>query len=357
MPSCSTSSNIRSSQISLTTINGGSRLLMSIPYIAGFTTGQVIRYDVPTSGYTAAKADQISTSEVFGVIESYDPPTSPTNVNVVVYGSISLDSNKFADMGSGGGSGGNDIYFLSGTTAGVLQNLAPTNINHIIKPVYQVAPHGSYTGVVVNYLGYKIGGDLQGSLQDTEGVGTIFYLLGENSTFEDGVVDASISRTLPISEYSEFYQQFGTTYGYIEKIQVSGSISTAVQINNPVTQPGSPSYSGTVSGIDFSNQTLFVRKAPNSALANLSNSLNITTNSGIVNISTLSSRQIYATLTPIITSNSPFVVTLSTGSEAPTQTVRIGLKVKPKGVSIFVPDTITVTNLIATGITWEQFLS
>ena len=150
MPSCSNSSNIQSSVNSISVTQGGSRLLVSVPYSAGLTLGHVIRYDVASTGYTASKANLADTSEVFGVIESHD--TATNQFNVVMYGSVSLSPAKFADMGSGGGSGGNDIYFLSGTTAGILQNLAPTNLDHIIKPVYQASPHGSYTGVIVNYL-------------------------------------------------------------------------------------------------------------------------------------------------------------------------------------------------------------
>ena len=107
MPSCSNSSNINSSINSLSVTQGGSRLLVSVPYVAGLTNGQVIRYDVATTGYTASKANLAETSEVFGVIESYD--ASNSTFGVVIYGSANLDSSKFADMGSGGGSGGNDI--------------------------------------------------------------------------------------------------------------------------------------------------------------------------------------------------------------------------------------------------------
>ena len=350
MASCSTSSNIKSSFTALTTTNGGSRLVISIPYIAGFTTGQVIRYDVPSSGYTAAKADQAATSEVFGVIESFNSTTSPSLVNVVIYGSVNINSAKLADVGSGGGSGGNDIYFLSGTTAGVLQNLAPTNIDHVIKPVYQIAPHGTYDGIVINYLGYKIGGDIQGSISESEGVGTISFLLGEDSTFEEGVVDASISRQLPISEYPEYYEQFASVYGYIERLGITGGASlSGVAIGNTVTQPNSSTYLGTVSAVSNAEKYIFVKRAPNAELASLNKVINVATSNGNVSF-TLYSAVVYATETPIISTTPPFNITLANGSAAPTQTVKVGLKVKPKGVQIFVPDTVTVTNLRATGI-------
>jgi hypothetical protein len=177
MPSCSNSSNINSTINTLSVSQGGSRLLVSVPYVSGLTLGDVIRYDISTSGYTASKANLAENSEVFGVIESYDSVSS--KFGVVIYGSISLDSTKFADMGYAGGSGGNDIYFLSGQTAGVLQNLVPSDLEYVVKPIYQVSPHGSYSGVIVNYLGYKIGGDIQASFLDTESIGNTLIVVGD----------------------------------------------------------------------------------------------------------------------------------------------------------------------------------
>lgn len=166
MPSCSNSSNISSAINSLNITQGsaGSRFFVQIDTVIGLTAGDVIRWDVPTNGYTASKADTPENSEVFGIIESYNPTTQ--KFNVVMGGSVDLSASALAVIPSSptGGGGGNDIYFLSGVTAGKLQNLAPDNINHIIKPVYQVAPHGTYSGTIVNYSGYRLGGEVQGGL-------------------------------------------------------------------------------------------------------------------------------------------------------------------------------------------------
>ena len=167
MPSCSSnSSNITSTinSLNVTQGSGGSRLLISIPYVAGLTTGQVIRYDVPTSGYTGSKADTPAHAEVFGIIESHNIVLN--KLNVVMNGSINISDTNLVNLplDPTGASGGNDIYFLSGTTAGALQNLVPSDINHVIKPIYQRAPHGTYSGSVVNYSGYKMGGDVQATL-------------------------------------------------------------------------------------------------------------------------------------------------------------------------------------------------
>ena len=271
MPSCSNSSNINSTINSLSVTQGGSRLLVSVPFVSGLTLGNVIRYDVPTAGYTASKADLAENSEVFGVIESYDSTTS--RFGVIIYGSISLDSSKFADMGSGGGSGGNDIYFLSGQTAGVLQNLAPTNLQHVVKPVYQVSPHGSYTGVVVNYLGYKIGGDIQATFLDTETIGNTLVVLG-NATFEDGYLDASTSHELPITDYPEFYAKYSTTYGYVERLTVSETVPGSIVANLSVSQSSS-SYAAKVISVDYPNKYIYVLKTPTSSLASTNKQISV----------------------------------------------------------------------------------
>ena len=155
MPS-STSSNIRAANTIVNLSNdSGNRLSVQIlaSQVAtppGVSAGNAIYYDVASGKYKQSKADNPATAEVFGIVESID---GSSNLNVVLYGSIGLTG--FINI-SDGGSGGHDVYFLSGVTAGKLQSLAPTDPNHIVKPVYQTAPHGNYTGVVVNYIGYRV---------------------------------------------------------------------------------------------------------------------------------------------------------------------------------------------------------
>jgi hypothetical protein len=155
MPS-SASSNIKSSNTVVNLSNdGGNRLSTQILASQvlnppGVSAGDAIHYSVTSGKYKQSKADNPVSAEVFGVIESID---GSGNLNVVMIGSIGLTGS--INIGDGG-SGGHDIYFLSGLTAGKLQSLPPTNPNHIIKPIYQVAPHGNYTGMVMNYIGYRV---------------------------------------------------------------------------------------------------------------------------------------------------------------------------------------------------------
>ena len=346
MPSCSNSSNIQSSVNSISVTQGGSRLLVSVPYSAGLTLGHVIRYDVASTGYTASKANLADTSEVFGVIESHD--TATNQFNVVMYGSVSLSPAKFADMGSGGGSGGNDIYFLSGTTAGILQNLAPTNLDHIIKPVYQASPHGSYTGVIVNYLGYRIGGEIQSTFKNGEAVGNLQTLVGSGD-FETGVVDASISHELPIADYPEFYSQLGTAYGYIEKITVSEAIAGSVVPNQTVTQTTS-GYSGKITSVDYPNKYIYILRTAGAALASTSKQISIATASAIVKL-TPTAAVVYAVQTPVVNLSQPLTVYGKSGENLTvTQRVKVGIKVKPLGIQVSVPTKVTAASLTATTI-------
>lgn len=162
MPSAnntSNSSNIVVSSISNTlTLEAGSRLSVLLEnnppgFLApGLTAGDVIRYDVSLAGYTRASADLLENSEVFGIVERVSGDGS---LLVITYGPIDLPSNKVIER-SGFNYGGNDIYFLSADNPGFLENLPPSKIGQIIKPVYQVAPTDTGTGTVVNYIGYVI---------------------------------------------------------------------------------------------------------------------------------------------------------------------------------------------------------
>lgn len=166
MPSAnntSNSSNIKSSNTTFVVQQTvGSRLSVLLEnettgFLApGLTAGDVIRYDAILQGYTRASADSAPNSEVFGIIESVK---SNGSLHVITYGSIVIPEDHLLNK-SGFNFGGNDVYFLSADSPGYLQNLPPTEIGQIIKPVFQIAPHqlGNViaTGTVINYVGYTI---------------------------------------------------------------------------------------------------------------------------------------------------------------------------------------------------------
>jgi len=203
MPSCSNSSNLLGNVNISDLSNSGARLLMTHP-ISGFsggvsdnigddgvTAGDVIRYDViPDSPsvnlFTKASADVAQYSEVVGVIETITNDV----VNVVLSGQIKFPEGRFATAENdlsrfGGGSGGNDVYFLSAATAGAVQNLAPYISGQIAKPVLQVVNDGLYNAHVVNYIGYQIGGPITGSFDMLPVTGTVAQVLDLNAKTND----------------------------------------------------------------------------------------------------------------------------------------------------------------------------
>lgn len=216
MPSCSHSSNL-SGNLNVNSITqSGARLLMTLNLTGftgdgliqgntggtvdtdGITAGHAIRYDVVSGSpsenkYVPSVGDDSVNSEVVGVIESIDTVSSV--VTVVLSGQINYPTGRLLNAtgvdpveGVAGASGGNDIYFLSGTTAGVLQNLAPAEPGKIAKPVLQTAPDGDWTHQVVNYIGYQIGGNLVGEETTAEPTGTVASTLLFGTSTLDGLI-------------------------------------------------------------------------------------------------------------------------------------------------------------------------
>ena len=168
MPSCSNSSNIQTNVNVLTLASAGARLITTIDKTpddgaytvdAGITAGDVIRYDVTTAtpAYKKSQADNIENAEVVGVVES----ATTDSMVVVIFGQIEFPSTRFNNAGSpAGASGGNDVYFLSSSTAGDVSSLAPEQVTQVVKPVLQRMDVGDFNAVVLNYIGYVVAGEV-----------------------------------------------------------------------------------------------------------------------------------------------------------------------------------------------------
>ena len=137
-----------------TTSNTSSSRSIAEIYGGGVSAGNAVYYNVVGATWNKSIANDYAKAEVFGIVESITGLTA----TVVIHGSIKLPTTEIYDIGDGG-SGGNDIYFLSGITAGAIQNSGPTLSGTIVKPLYTVAPHSlsgiTFTGIVVNYIGYR----------------------------------------------------------------------------------------------------------------------------------------------------------------------------------------------------------
>jgi len=313
MPSCNSgnSSNLSGNMNVNSITHSGARLLMTIPLSGfsggvagecpetchGITAGDAIRYnplpyDVltePSGGkYTKASGDVAQHSEVVGIVETVD--VSNDSVSVIIAGQIKYPSSRLIsathvdpDMGLAtitGASGGNDIYFLSEVTAGRLQNLAPKTPGTIAKPIFQVAPDGDYTGQVVNYIGYQIGGNVVGEETFSEPAGShVNQLLFGNdngsSLTQDGWFNATIKHWFPLHIedleyagllYNKTFKAFGIVAGARYKVTLSSAIDSALStiINKQATQKnGSKTIIGkyTVVDVDKPNSVLWLEGA------------------------------------------------------------------------------------------------
>lgn len=275
--------------------NNGARLIMSHP-ISGFsggvsgvigddgvTAGDVIRYDViPDSPsfqkYTKAQADVAEHSEVIGVIETIENDV----VGVVLSGQIKFPSGRFATADHlpnqptiGGASGGNDVYFLSEVTAGGVQNLGPTSLGNIAKPVLQVADDGVFNAHVVNYIGYQIGGNVVGDVETYNQTGSVDKIVDFTG---DRIIDNKthwfrldeetwLSLSASATEYTSWLYSNscdtvfgGGIYGLRETLTLSTTPSSNL-VGKSVTQKhsnGRVLYRATVTSVDRPNNTITV---------------------------------------------------------------------------------------------------
>ena len=194
-------------------VNPSSRLIIKLPvntFDSGITGGDVIRFDTVGNKYKKSLADTSSNAEVFGIVENIN---SDGSANVVINGSINYPESKLVDkavVGEEINLGGNDVYFLSGYTAGLLENKI-TDDKIVIKPLLQKAPHGAYNGIFRNYLGYK-----QGNLNSVE-IQTLEFFI----SFSDDLTKLiTVSETLDkVFVYSISYSSLVFTTTLLDTIE------------------------------------------------------------------------------------------------------------------------------------------
>tara|TARA_R100000315_G_C5235250_1_gene146889 strand:+ start:2188 stop:3567 length:1380 start_codon:yes stop_codon:yes gene_type:complete len=317
MSSCNNSSNL-SGNLNINNItHSGARLMMTIPLSGfsggrisglpgddGITAGDAIRYNAvaynettnPSGGkYVKARSDMSHTSEVVGIVESIDNNgrhsdgtiNVNSNVNVVLSGQIKFPEDKLVSATHiydftqddpayiAGASGGNDIYFLSEVTGGVIQNLAPVEPTTIAKPIFQYAPDGDFTGQVVNYIGYQIGGEIVGTDEDNDPGGsatTVLNFGGGDLDLPPNNFNLSHPNTqfLPVNTGDLRYIAGQSTYYTSAQllnlgemgIRVRIELKTNVQVNNidrlmnTRTERGADKWSGKV--VSVSQKTVYL---------------------------------------------------------------------------------------------------
>jgi len=275
------------------TSSSNSRLVISVPesgFSGGFTVenstgvtgGHVIFYDVrpgsiSTGKFAKAQANSAATSEVFGIVESVN---STSGIATVVMSGMMLYpeymyNNLTEDIT--GASGGNDVYFLSGTTAGEIQNLAPSTQTWIAKPVlsksYEVNGNNS---IVLNYIGYEIGGAIAGEDLASPPVGSVIYIPAtiatDMITSSENWVDGTKTNELSVLDYSDLYGIYKNSdgipeYGYIEEIELSSGYNSNLSHKNKTISQGTSSskITATINDINTSTNKYEIKKQSSQA--------------------------------------------------------------------------------------------
>lgn len=370
---CSASSNILGSSYITNPISTNSRLILTLNptstyYVleAGITNGDAIRFEPTPFGttgtYKKSQANNNENAEVVGVVESVD---NSGVLTVVLRGMMSHPTTNFsysADIyGSTlGASGGNDIFFLSGSTAGGFQNLAPTEPGSIAKPVLQriADTSGTYNYQVLNYIGYQIGGDLIAETQSNLPIGS-FVKIPSNSIIPNGWVNTNDGTALKVSLYPDFYSFTGRSFGYIEEVYVKNAQVTASMVGATVVQnfQGTTISVGVVSSVNTSSNILYVKKASSQPIFDITS---ITVNLSSPVTFGISSTSVDSVYPPRVVDNSP-ITFYEQGSTTPievNQTFKTIIKVRdvtgvsiPKNVDV---NNMTVLDTLALGNTYSN---
>lgn len=354
MPSCSSSSNITGTSTVLNPTGSQSRIALSLLGNGdGYTVdpdifaGAIIRYIPLTNHYTLSQANSNAAAEVVGIVESKDPETD--DIRVIMRGLINYPSGSTlhaipdASGDISGGSGGNDIYFLSAATAGGVQNLEPDDTGEIAKPVMQaVATDEGYNFQVLNYIGYSVGSEISGFNGSAIPLGSSL-LVPEDTVLPDGWVDAGKENELEVAKYPDYYSYATTTNGYVEKVTLdSGTSVSSSLIRKGASQKSASTVvsTGRILRVDTTNNQIFVKKSSKSSQFPSSGTLLLN------NISyTSTAEEIYSIFTPRITTNQSFSVykdgVLSTDG------YKVIYKVKDVG-GITVPSRVIIKELSVT---------
>ncbi len=175
----------------------------------GFVAGDVVRWDVATSGFTGAQANSAINAEVSGVIEKV---LSTSQFTLVYQGEIDLSAMEEVNDET------KVVWFLSDTSKGKLIDAPPTAGGTVIKPMLTRTEQGK--GLVTNYIGTLIGGEATVSLEGIQPAGVIAPYAGEQNDVPDGwsMCDGG---TLIATSYPELHSRIGNRYGFTQKLVIA----------------------------------------------------------------------------------------------------------------------------------------
>ena len=215
----------------------------------GFTIGTVLRWnsalDGHTYGYTAAQANNAYNAEVVGIVSQV---IGSNDFELCVGGIVNMTS--FFSNTTGilaPGATQDDVYFLSGYTAGWMTTERPTTTGWVAKPVMTRIAHDANDrifGCVTNYVGSLLGGNIAVSLGNLTPPGTIQAYLGEKTAVPSGwaycdgagYLDTNGIPGFNITTYPEYYSAVGKKYGWIEKLNLRATPAVGDKIRQVVGQ-------------------------------------------------------------------------------------------------------------------------
>ena len=175
----------------------------------GFVAGDVVRWDVATSGFVGAQANSAVNAEVSGVIEKV---LSTSQFTLVYQGEIDLSAMAEIDDET------KLVWFLSDTSNGKLIDAPPTAGGTVIKPMLTRTEQGK--GLVTNYIGTLIGGEATVSLEGIQPAGVIAPYAGEQNDVPDGW-SLCDGETLVATSYPELHSRIGNRYGFTQKLTIN----------------------------------------------------------------------------------------------------------------------------------------
>jgi len=125
----------------------GRRILntWSVPIGHSFVEGNIVLYTGGTTGFSLALANDLSTTQTVGVVES----TTPSSIKVIYQGEIDFTGTLPIDGGAVSLTAGT-VYYLSPTNAGKLTPVRPTDSTSYIQGI--LVGTDSKKGLVINSL-------------------------------------------------------------------------------------------------------------------------------------------------------------------------------------------------------------
>ena len=232
---CDNNSTIQSKINVIGSISGSQLTLDFEQANHGFRVGDAVRYDDAYGGFTLAQADTAENAEVTGVVRELH---GDSKVFMVIEGIIPIGGFTFArdpnaTLGTWTGYTAS-TYFLSGTTAGLLDSIPPEENGSVIKPtmINMGTIGGEQYGIVKNFVGNQIGGNASASIHGISPVGSIVPYVGYSVNVPSGFTFCKVGFVSP-SIYTKYNNHIGGKFGYKIRVGITGDQTLNINGKTP----------------------------------------------------------------------------------------------------------------------------